>query len=198
MSNFISSSLRVYPSSESSTRSYKVSTEYNLTRMVRDISRNKVISGLTITCSGNSITEISAGSAYISGYRITIYLDYTFSTAIPASDDSYIYLRLNRKNEGDENLNGDSGTDYTGLSILVAASGSIPADDCLILAKVVGGNAVALNSSSKGIFAQDIYVFGNNGDNPKVNDYDNDDKNKSARLDDYLAKFIISDGQFFD
>lgn len=200
---FDKSKVRVYPSANSSDKSFKINSEYNLSNITQGLVRNKIIQGLIVTSDASKI-KISNGKCMIGGYVVHLYEGVELD--IPAIK-GILCLILNRENDG-YNLLGMSSelgneSIYLGLEL-----GVIPEDtyntsinDVLPLALVdyssMDSKVVPIGRSTTTLRASDIYVTGNNESSlaPSESINASDELNKSNSLDKYLANFIISDGQ---
>lgn len=210
MSNYNQSEIRVYPSSNARSKSYKLNSERNLTSLVNSQSRNRIISGFDMSISGNTI-NINPGRCIINGYQITVNTVKTI--AKDPTGRFFIFLKLVRESSGDYNLQGTTTTSadepYIGLSYDKKNTyGEILAtydptkneseDDILVLG-YIDGTKVYQSKIKSNLRAQDIWVSNNDTDVVPDDSSENpeyDALNKGARLDSFLANYIISDGQF--
>lgn len=217
--NYNQSEIRVYPSSNARSKSYKLNSERNLTSLVNSQSRNRIISGFDMSISGNTI-NINPGRCIINGYQITVNTVKTI--AKDSTNKSMIFLKLVRESSGDYNLQGTATTSdelYIGLSydkkdgkdasdtyddiyaeILATydPTKNESEDDILVLG-CIDGTKVYQSKIKSNLRAQDIWVSNNDTDVVPDDSSENpeyDALNKGARLDSFLANYIISDGQF--
>lgn len=216
-----SNNINMYPSSESAIREYKINSEKNLTSIIKDQTRNRIINPEDMSLSSNGLniylgpTTDKTLKLTISGYLLSI--TKPLSVVAPSAGTYRIYLKLFRNDTGDKNLVGTSGTTdeiYGGISLLAVSSSSTtdlaPDQDVLIIGTITvassgSGTVNVLARSKTRLRAQDIYVYGStNGtstDDPLGTNGIEDDPemgrfNGSATLDQYLCNLVISDGQF--
>lgn len=209
--NYNQSEIRVYPSSNARSKSYKLNSERNLTSLVNSQSRNRIISGFDMSISGNTI-NINPGRCIINGYQITVNTVKTI--AKDSTGKFFVFLKLVRESSGDYNLQGTTTTTsagelYIGLSYdkkntydeilaTIDPNNNESEDDILVLG-CIDGTKVYQSKVKSNLRAQDVWVSNNDTDavpDDSSEDSAYDSLNKGARLDLFLANYIISDGQF--
>lgn len=204
--NYKQQEIVVYPSSNARSKSYKLNSERNLTSLVNSQSRNRIISGFDMSISGNTIS-INPGRCIINGYQITVNTVKTI--AKDSTDRFFIFLKLVRESSGDYNLQGTTTTTsagelYIGLSYdkkntYGEISDQNESEDDILVLGYINGDEIYQSKVKSNLRAQDIWVSNNDtdvvpDDSSENPEYDN--LNKGARLDSFLANYIISDGQF--